>query len=98
MRRIPYNVETYDDANKLELFAALLPAVDAIALHALALAGMWTERLLSKNRGVLIHSAAGGVGSMLMQMSKLLGCDPVIAVVGSKHKIEVCRKLGGNYL
>ena len=57
---------------------AALPAVAGTALHALALAGFFPDPPKIRNRGVLIHSAAGGVGSMLVQMAKLLGCSPVV--------------------
>ena len=85
--------------------AAAVPAVAGTALHALALAGFWQHRSangkgpitpsLLRNRAVLIHSAAGGVGSMLVQMAKLLGCSPIVAVVGSTHKVEFCRTILG---
>ncbi len=74
--------------------AAALPAVAGTALHALSLAGFWPEKPLYRNTAVLIHSAAGGVGSMLIQMAKLLGCAPIVAVVGSGHKVALCKQLG----
>jgi synaptic vesicle membrane protein VAT-1 len=42
----------------------------------------------------LIHSAAGGVGSMLVQMSKLLGLSPVVGVVGRTSKVDAAKALG----
>ena len=42
---------------------------------------------------VLVHSAAGGVGSALVQMLKIRGCR-VVGVVGSSHKVQYCRDLG----
>jgi len=42
---------------------------------------------------ILVHSAAGGVGSMLVQMGKKIGCK-VIGVVGSSHKVEFAKQLG----
>lgn len=78
--------------------AAALPAVAATALHAVSLAGGYPGPLLSTNKGALIHSAAGGVGSMLIQMCKLLGYSPVVAVVGSSHKIALCKSLGADYV
>ena len=43
-----------------------VPAVAATALHCLHLAGAWPSgKLLSRNKAALIHSAGGGVGSML---------------------------------
>lgn len=44
---------------------------------------------------VLVHSAAGGVGSMLVQMCKAKGWR-VVSVVGQKHKEEYCRGLGSD--
>lgn len=78
--------------------AAALPAVAGTALHALHLAGAWPSPIKSRNKAVLIHSAAGGVGSMLIQMCKLAGLHPIVAVVGSKHKVNVCKDLGADYV
>jgi 2-desacetyl-2-hydroxyethyl bacteriochlorophyllide A dehydrogenase len=76
--------------------AAALPSVAGTALHALRLAGFWPSPPLTRNRAVLVHSAAGGVGSMLVQMAKALGCSPVVGVVGSSHKVSACRALGAD--
>jgi 2-desacetyl-2-hydroxyethyl bacteriochlorophyllide A dehydrogenase len=76
--------------------AAALSSVAGTALHSLALAGFWPGAPLTANRAVLIHSAAGGVGSMLVQMAKLLGCAPVVAVVGAPHKMAACHALGAH--
>ena len=55
------------------------------ALHMLARprAGVW----------VLVHAAAGGVGSALVQMARDHGCE-VVGVVGGPHKVEAARALG----
>ena len=42
---------------------------------------------------VLVHSAAGGVGSMLVQLAKIAGCR-VVGVVGATHKVELVKQLG----
>lgn len=76
--------------------AAGLPAVAATALHAIALAGGWPQPLVSRCRAALVHSAAGGVGSMLIQMCRLRGYSPVVAVVGSAHKVAAARALGAD--
>ena len=34
--------------------------------------------------------------SMLVQLAKILGCSPIVAVVGSGHKVDVCRGLGAD--
>ena len=74
--------------------AAALPAVSLTALHALSLAGHFPEKSKYSNKAILIHSAAGGVGSMLVQMSKILGLGPVVGVVGSSSKVDEAKILG----
>ena len=52
---------------------------------------------LREKSKVLVHSAAGGVGSMLCQMLKISECS-VCGVVGSTHKVNICRQLGCDYV
>lgn len=44
---------------------------------------------------MLVHSAAGGVGSALVQLGKVAGCR-VVGVVGSSHKVATARELGAD--
>ncbi len=44
---------------------------------------------------LLVHSAAGGVGSALVQLGKLAGCQ-VVGVVGASHKTDAVRRLGAD--
>lgn len=44
---------------------------------------------------VLIHSAAGGVGTVLVQLARHRGCR-VVGVVGASHKVDVVRSLGAD--
>ena len=44
---------------------------------------------------MLVHSAAGGVGSMLVQMGRIAGCK-VTGVVGSSHKVASVQQLGAD--
>jgi len=48
-----------------------------------------------KGSSILVHSAAGGVGSALVQLGKLAGCR-VIGVVGAPHKVDAVRELGAD--
>ena len=41
----------------------------------------------------LVHSAAGGVGSALVQLGRHAGCR-VVGVVGAAHKAATCRAMG----
>jgi NADPH:quinone reductase-like Zn-dependent oxidoreductase len=70
--------------------AAAFPAVSLTAWYALF-------ELAHPRPGdtLLIHSAAGGVGSMLVQLGKIAGCK-VIAVVGASHKVSATRELGAD--
>lgn len=44
---------------------------------------------------ILVHSAAGGVGSALVQLGHTAGCR-VVGVVGSSHKVETARAMGAD--
>ncbi len=50
-----------------------------------------------KGNIILVHSAAGGVGSALVQLGKVAGCK-VVGVVGSSHKKSDVEKLGADYV
>ena len=45
---------------------------------------------------IVIHSAAGGVGSMLVQLAKLAGVHKIIGTVGNFAKEEYVRSLGAH--
>ncbi len=73
-----------------EAQAAGLPAIFMTADYAAhelarAPAGSWT----------LVHSAAGGVGSALVQILKATGCK-VVGVVGGPHKVAAVHGLGAD--
>ncbi len=46
---------------------------------------------------ILVHSAAGGVGTALVQLGKLLGGE-VTGVVGASHKVEAVRDNGADHV
>ncbi len=76
--------------------------IDDAAAAALMLKGMTAEYLLHRThqarRGeaILVHSAAGGVGLLLCQWAKHLGCT-VIGTVGSDEKARIARDNGCDY-
>jgi NADPH2:quinone reductase len=45
---------------------------------------------------VLVHAAAGGVGSAAVQLAKAFGAT-VIATAGTDEKVDFCRSLGADY-
>ncbi|MGA4847310.1 NADPH:quinone oxidoreductase family protein [Streptomyces sp. G5(2025)] len=82
--------------------AALLPAPDALddaeaaALHIgyqTGWFGLHRRAHLQEGETLLVHAAAGGVGSAAVQLGKAAGAT-VIGVVGGADKAEVARQLG----
>lgn len=67
---------------------AAIPAVFLTAYY-----GLFELAHPRKDNVMLVHSAAGGVGSTLVQMGKLAGCR-VLGVVGASHKVESVKSLG----
>ncbi|MCX7802613.1 MAG: zinc-binding dehydrogenase [Meiothermus ruber] len=55
----------------------------------------WAGRL-QPNETVLVHAAAGGVGSLAVQMAKALGAGLVIGTVGHPAKAGFVRSLGAD--
>lgn len=71
---------------------AAFPAVYLTAYHAL-----FQNIVIRKGATILIHSAAGGVGSALLELSKVAGFETT-GVVGSSHKVDVARSRGANHV
>jgi len=69
---------------------AAIPAIFLTAYYALF-------ELVHPHPGdlILVHSAAGGVGSTLVQLGKQAGCQ-VVGVVGAPHKIDAVKQLGAD--
>jgi NADPH:quinone reductase-like Zn-dependent oxidoreductase len=72
--------------------AAGFPAVFITAYHALL-----QIVVVRSGMTALIHSAAGGVGSSLVQLCKIKGIN-TIGVVGSSHKVQSLKDLGCDYI
>ncbi len=43
---------------------------------------------------VLVSGAAGGVGSLVVQMARITGCSPVIGIAGGPEKCALAKRLG----
>lgn len=71
--------------------AAAMPTVSLLS-------SMLIEHIahVKKDDIVIIHSAAGGVGSMLVLLCKQLGCQTIIATVSSPIKFEYVKQLGAH--
>ncbi len=51
---------------------------------------------LAPGESVVVHAAAGGVGTLAVQLAKKWGAGTVIAVASSPHKRELARSLGAD--
>ena len=51
---------------------------------------------MEKGESVLIHAAAGGVGTLAVQLAKLLGAGKVLGTASSASKLELARRLGAD--
>lgn len=58
--------------------------------------GLATRGELRPGQRVLVHGAAGGVGSAAIQVAKGLGAEQVIAVVSTDEKERVAREAGAD--
>ncbi len=70
--------------------AAGFPTISLAAWY-----GLYELAQPDPTKTILVHSAAGGVGSMLVQLGKIAGCR-VIGVVGHGHKVTAVRELGAD--
>src|ERR671921_374572 len=73
--------------------AAAIPLQGLTAYHCIKTSGA-----LKHGESVLVHAAAGGVGTLAVQMAKLLGAGTVIATASSEEKLELARSLGADVL
>lgn len=84
---------------------ALIPIPDTLDFaHAAAfpVQGLTAYQLLRESahlqagESVLVHAAAGGVGTLAVQLAKLMGAGTVVGTASSESKRELARKLGAD--
>ncbi len=73
--------------------AAAIPLQGLTAYHVLKTSGM-----LQEGESVVVHAAAGGVGTLAVQMAKLMGADPVVATASTQEKLDLAKELGADIL
>jgi NADPH2:quinone reductase len=73
--------------------AAAIPLQGLTAYHCIKTSGA-----LQPGESVLVHAAAGGVGTLAIQMAKLLGAGTVIATASSSEKLDLAKSLGADVL
>jgi len=83
--------------------AALVPIPDGVsdeAAAALLMQGTTARFLLEhtppRGHRVLISAAAGGVGTLLIQLTKMAGATQVIALASTAEKLSLARELGAD--
>ena len=72
--------------------AAALPIQGLTAHHVLSMCGR-----LVPGETVLVHAAAGGVGTLAVQLAKRLGAKDVIATASSESKLALAKELGADF-
>ncbi|WP_223702307.1 quinone oxidoreductase family protein [Sutcliffiella deserti] len=73
--------------------AVALPLQGLSAYHILKTMGR-----LEKGETVLVHAAAGGVGTIAVQLAKLFGAGKVIATASTEEKLELAKEMGADVL
>jgi NADPH2:quinone reductase len=76
-----------------------LTPVQIVALWLQGLTAMLSLRHAGKVAGgetVLVEAAGGGVGTLAVQLAKVLGATTVVAAASSDAKLEVARELGAD--
>ena len=87
------------DAATVQTLPSWLSFVDATAMYFPYLLGWLALRERGRLRAgeiVLVHAAAGGVGSGVVQLAKAFGAV-VIATAGTEEKVDFCRQLGADH-
>ncbi|MGD6855199.1 quinone oxidoreductase family protein [Bacillus infantis] len=73
--------------------AAALPLQGLSAYHILKTMGR-----LQKGENVLVHAAAGGVGTLAVQLARIFGAGKIIATASSEQKLRLARDMGADVL
>jgi NADPH2:quinone reductase len=92
------SVALLDGATTQQIPAWLSPA-EAMTMYfpyQLSYLALRVRGRVSAGEVVLVHAAAGGVGSAAVQLAKAFGAT-VIATAGTDEKVEFCRSLGADY-
>ncbi|SET64513.1 NADPH2:quinone reductase [Oceanobacillus limi] len=73
--------------------AVALPLQGLSAYHILKTMGR-----LEEGETVLVHAAAGGVGSLAVQLAKIFGAGTVIATASTEEKLTFAKEMGADHL
>jgi NADPH2:quinone reductase len=84
------------------LCAAVPEGLDDDVLAAIPMQGLTAYLMLTastrlqKGESVLVHAAGSGVGSLAVQIARILGAGHIVATAASEEKREYARKLGAD--
>ena len=87
------------DAATIQRLPIWLGSAEGVAMYfpyQLSYLALCVRGRVARGDVVLIHAAAGGVGSAAVQLAKAFGAT-VIATAGTDEKVEMCRALGADY-
>lgn len=84
-------VRTYPLDSSISDEAAASALMLVTAYNCLTLAGR-----VAPGESVLVHAAAGGVGSIAVQMARKLGAGKIFATAGSEEKLAIARQAGAD--
>ncbi len=86
------------------LAAVIPPSISAQESLALQVQGLTAYLMLKdgaklqNGQTVLIHAAAGGVGTLLVQIAKQMGASKIIATASNVEKLAIAKSLGADEL
>lgn len=84
------------------LCAAVPEGIDDNVLAAIPMQGLTAYLMLTastrlqRGESVLVHAAGSGVGSLAVQIARILGAGKIVATAASEEKREYARKLGAS--
>ncbi|UII55820.1 zinc-binding dehydrogenase [Cytobacillus spongiae] len=87
---------------KKELVFPIPAELDFTSAAACPVVSFLSHRLLDQiariqpGESILVHAAAGGVGSTSLQLAKMMGAGKIIGTVGAKEKIKVAEENGAD--
>ena len=79
-----------------DLDEAVLAAIPMQGLTAYFMLTASTK--LQRGESVLVHAAGSGVGSLAVQIARILGAGQIVATASSKEKQEYARSIGADYV
>jgi NADPH2:quinone reductase len=87
------------NVSSVQLLPSWLSATDGAAMYFPFMLGWLAIRTRARVQAgdvVLVHAAAGGIGSGVVQLAKAFGAT-VIATCGTDEKVKLCYELGADY-